>query len=92
MSRPTDRIRNIGAQPQAFDIALATNDDTNIRSVASSRQILQVTLISSPVGGESGVAAHRATVQLQSLDRGTGQEQLKATDDQLTFETELSNG
>src|SRR5450631_4249696 len=42
-------IKDIGPKPQAFDIDLATKQNTNYRSVAWSGRYLQVTLMSIPV-------------------------------------------
>jgi hypothetical protein len=43
-----DRIKDIGPQPQSFDIERATKANTNYRSVAWSGRYLQVTLMSIP--------------------------------------------
>ena len=47
--KTADRIKDIGPQPQSFDIERATKDNKNYRSVAWSGRYLQVTLMSIPV-------------------------------------------
>jgi hypothetical protein len=48
MGDTADRIKDIGPQPQSFDIERATKENTNYRSVAWSGRYLQVTLMSFP--------------------------------------------
>ena len=50
MGITADRIKDIGPQPQSFDIERATKENTNYRSVAWSGRYLQVTLMSIPAG------------------------------------------
>src|ERR1019366_8688623 len=50
-----DGIKDIGPQPQSFDIERATKENTNYRSVAWSGRYLQVTLMSIPAGGDIGL-------------------------------------
>ncbi len=62
MVSTADRIKDIGPQPQSFDIERATKENTNYRSVAWSGRYLQVTLMSIPVGGDIGLEAHPETI------------------------------
>jgi hypothetical protein len=55
MASTADRIRDIGPQPQSFDMERATKENTNYRSVAWSGRYLQVTLMSIPAGGDIGL-------------------------------------
>jgi hypothetical protein len=50
MTSTADRIKDIGPQPQSFDIERATKENTDYRSVAWSGRYLQVTLMSIPAG------------------------------------------
>ena len=59
MGGTADRIKDIGPQPQSFDIDRATKENTNYRSVAWSGRYLQVTLMSIPVGGAIGLEADK---------------------------------
>lgn len=92
MAKSADRIKDIGPEPQAFDIEEATKANTNYRSVAWSGRYLQVTLMSIPVGGDIGLEAHPETDQFLRLDAGTGRVQMGPAKDELTFEQEVSDG
>ena len=58
----TDRIKDIGPEPQSFDIECATKENTNYRSVAWSGRYLQVTLMSIPVGSDIGLERIRKLI------------------------------
>lgn len=88
----TERIKDIGPKPQAFDIEQATKENTQYRSVAWSGRYLQVTLMSIPVGGDIGLEAHPETDQFLRLDAGSGRVQMGATKDALTFDKKVSDG
>jgi mannose-6-phosphate isomerase-like protein (cupin superfamily) len=75
MGSTTDRIKDIGPQPQSFDVEHATKEKTNYRSVVWSGHYLQVTLMSIPVGGDIGLEAHPETDQFLRLDAGSGRVQ-----------------
>src|ERR1035441_4431995 len=76
MGSTADRIKDIGPQPQSFDIERATKENTNYRSVAWSGCYLQVTLMSIPAGGDIGLEAHPETDQFLRLDAGSGRVQM----------------
>jgi mannose-6-phosphate isomerase-like protein (cupin superfamily) len=86
------RIKDIGPEPQSFDIELATKENSDYRSVAWSGRYLQVTLMSIPPGSDIGLEAHPQTDQFLRLDAGQGLVQMGAAKDKLTFEKEVSNG
>ncbi len=65
-----DRVKDIGPQPQSFDIERATKENVNYRSVVRSWRYLQVTLMSIPVGGDIGLEAHPETDQFLRLEGG----------------------
>jgi mannose-6-phosphate isomerase-like protein (cupin superfamily) len=92
MSSAGETIKDIGPEPQSFDIETATKENTNYRSVAWSGRYLQVTLMSIPAGGDIGLEAHPETDQFLRLDAGRGRLQMGAAKDKLTFEKEVSNG
>ena len=92
MGSTAGRIKDIGPQPQSFDIESATKENPNYRSVAWSGRYLQLTLMSIPVGGDIGLEAHPETDQFLRLDAGNGRVQMGAAKDKLTFEKEVSNG
>ena len=86
------RLKDIGPQPQSFDMELASKENTDYRSVAWSGRYLQVTLMSIPVGGDIGLEAHPETDQFLRLDAGRGCVQMGAAKDKLTFEKDVSDG
>ena len=48
-------IKDIGPEPQSFDLESATLANTNYRAVAWSGRYLQLTLMSIPVGEDVGL-------------------------------------
>jgi len=92
MGVATNRIMDIGPEPQSFDIERATKENADYRSVAWSGRYLQVTLMSIPVGSDIGLEAHPQTDQFLRLDAGRGLVQMGTAKDKLTFEKEVSNG
>ena len=86
------RIKDIGPEPQSFNIERATKENSDYRSVAWSGRYLQVTLMSIPPGSDIGLEAHPQTDQFLRLDAGRGLVQMGAAKDDLTFEKEVSNG
>ena len=92
MGNASTRIKDIGPQPQSFDIERATKENSNYRTVAWSGRYLQVTLMSIPPGGDIGLEAHPQTDQFLRLDAGHGLVQMGAAKDKLTFEKKVSNG
>jgi mannose-6-phosphate isomerase-like protein (cupin superfamily) len=85
-------IKDIGPQPQSFDLERATCANEHYRSVAWSGRYLQVTLMSIPAGGDIGLEAHPETDQFLRLDAGRGRVQMGPSKEQLTFDTEVSDG
>lgn len=92
MGRTAARIKDIGPEPQSFDMERASKDNTDYRSVAWSGRHLQVTLMSIPVGGDVGLEAHPETDQFLRLDAGHGRVQMGPAKDELTFDEDVSDG
>ena len=85
-------IKDIGPQPQSFNLEQATIENSNYRSVAWSGKYLQLTLMSIPPGGDVGLEAHPGTDQFLRLDAGRGRVQMGPAEDQLDFEQEVEDG
>jgi mannose-6-phosphate isomerase-like protein (cupin superfamily) len=85
-------IKDIGPQPQSFDLEQATGQNDNYRTVAWSGRYLQVTLMSIPVGSDIGLEVHPDTDQFLRLDAGRGRAQIGPSRDKLTFDREVSDG
>lgn len=92
MGDRNSRIKDVGPQPQSFDLESATQHNGAYRSVAWSGRYLQVTLMSIPVGDNIGLEAHPQTDQFLRLDAGNGRVQMGAAKDMLTFEKDVSDG
>jgi mannose-6-phosphate isomerase-like protein (cupin superfamily) len=85
-------IKDIGPQPQSFDLERETVDNPNYRTVAWSGKYLQLTLMSIPEGGDIGLEMHPETDQFLRLDAGHGRVQMGPAKDKLEFEQEVSDG
>ena len=85
-------IKDVGPEPQTFDLEKATLENSNYRAVAWSGKYLQLTLMSIPVGGDIGLEAHPETDQFLRLDAGRGRVQMGSTKDQLDFDQEVEDG
>lgn len=85
-------IKDIGPQPQSFDLEKATLENDNYRTVAWSGTYLQVTLMSIPPGDDIGLEAHPQTDQFLRLDGGRGRVQMGPTENQLDFDQEVGDG
>ncbi|MEW2412482.1 cupin domain-containing protein [Streptomyces sp. NPDC046866] len=85
-------IRDIGPEPQSFDLEKAVLDNTDYRAVAWSGKYLQLTLMSIPVGEDIGLEAHPETDQFLRLDAGRGRVQMGRTKDGLDFDREVGDG
>ncbi|MET9958478.1 cupin domain-containing protein [Streptomyces sp. NPDC006326] len=85
-------IKDIGPEPQSFDLEQATLENTDYRSVAWSGKYLQLTLMSIPVGEDIGLEAHPGTDQFLRLDAGRGRVQMGSAKDRLDFDQEVEDG
>lgn len=85
-------IKDIGPEPQSFDLEKPTLENTSYRAVAWSGKYLQLTLMSIPVGEEIGLEAHPETDQFLRLDAGRGRVQMGRTKDRLDFDREVEDG
>jgi mannose-6-phosphate isomerase-like protein (cupin superfamily) len=85
-------IRDIGPQPQTFDLEEATLANTSYRAVAWSGKYLQLTLMSIPVGEDIGLEAHPQTDQFLRLDAGRGRVLMGPAKDRLDFDREVEDG
>jgi len=85
-------IKDVGPDPQAFDLESETLENENYRMVAWSGKYLQVTLMSIPVGGDIGLEQHPETDQFIRLDSGHGRAQMGPAKDQLTFDEPVTDG
>jgi len=85
-------IKDIGPEPQSFDLEKATLENTSYRAVAWSGRYLQLTLMSIPAGEDIGLEAHPDTDQFLRLDGGRGRVQMGPAKDRLDFDREVEDG
>lgn len=85
-------IKDIGPEPNSFDLETATRDNTNYRTVAWSGKYLQVTLMSIPVGESIGLETHPDTDQFLRLDAGKGRVTMGPSEDDLSFTQDVEDG
>lgn len=85
-------IKDIGPGPQSFDLASATVENTNYRTVVWSGKYLQLTLMAIPVGADIGLEAHPETDQFLRLDAGRGRVQMGPAKGQLDFVQDVEDG
>jgi len=84
--------KDIGPEPQSFDLETATLENTSYRGVAWTGRYLQLTLMSIPVGEDIGLETHPETDQFLRLDGGRGRVQMGPAKDQLDFDQEVEDG
>jgi mannose-6-phosphate isomerase-like protein (cupin superfamily) len=85
-------VKDIGPEPQSFNLEQETVDNPNYRTVAWSGKYLQLTLMSIPEGADIGLEMHPATDQFLRLDAGRGRAEMGPTRDNLEFSQEVSDG
>src|SRR4029453_1035469 len=85
-------IKDIGPEPQSFNLEQETVANPNYRTVAWSGKYLQLTLMSIPEGGDIGLEAHPTTDQFPPLDGAPGGVHMGRDRDNLDFEQEVSDG
>ena len=85
-------LKDVGPQPQSFDLEKATLENDNYRAVAWSGKYLQLTLMSIQPGDDIGLEAHPQTDQFLRLDGGRGRVQMGPAENQLDFDQEVEDG
>jgi mannose-6-phosphate isomerase-like protein (cupin superfamily) len=85
-------IKDIGPEPQSFNLEQETVENSNYRTVAWSGKYLQLTLMSIAEGEDIGLEMHPATDQFLRLDAGRGRAEMGPTRDNLEFNQEVSDG
>src|SRR4029453_17226922 len=85
-------IKDIGPEPQSFNLEQETVENPNYRTVAWSGKYLQLTLMSIPVGDDIGLEMHPETDQFLRLDAGRGRVLMGPTQDNLEFDQEGADG
>lgn len=86
--QPTD----YGGQPIALDIERETIRNPYFRSALWTGQLLQLTLMSIPVGEDIGLEMHHDTDQFLRLEAGYGMVKMGPSPDNLSYQAEVTDG
>jgi mannose-6-phosphate isomerase-like protein (cupin superfamily) len=78
-------LKDYGAEPTVLDIDAYTLSNDNFRTALWTGTLLQVTLMSIPVGGEIGLEQHTDTDQFLRIEDGQGKVLMGDTENSLTF-------
>jgi len=85
-------IKDIGPEPQSFNLEQQTIEASDYRTVAWSGRYLQLTLMSIPEGQDIGLEMHPETDQFLRMDAGQGRVQMGPARDKLVFDQDVSDG
>ncbi|MDR0295190.1 MAG: cupin domain-containing protein [Prevotellaceae bacterium] len=78
-------LKDYGAEPTVLNIDAYTMSNDNFRTALWTGTLLQVTLMSIPVGGEIGLEVHHDTDQFLRIEDGQAKVMMGDTGDSLTF-------
>ena len=78
-------LKDFGAEPTVLDIEAYTTSNENFRTALWTGTLLQVTLMSIPVGGEVGLEQHTDTDQFLRIEDGEAQVVMGDSEQSLTF-------
>ena len=78
-------LKDYGPEPLVLDIDAATLSNENFRLALWTGSLMQVTVMSIPVGGEIGLEQHIDTDQFLRIEEGQGKVLMGDTEDALTF-------
>ena len=78
-------LKDYGAEPLVINIDAATVSNENFRLSLWTGSLLQVTVMSIPVGGEIGLEQHPETDQFLRIEEGQGRVFMGNTENSLTY-------
>jgi len=78
-------LKDYGPEPLVVDIDAATVSNENFRLSLWTGSLLQLTVMSIPVGGEIGLEVHDDTDQFLRIEEGQGKVMMGDTETSLTF-------
>jgi len=78
-------LKDFGAEPTVLDIDAYAVTNENFRTALWTGSLLQVTLMSIPVGGEVGLEQHNDTDQFLRIEEGEAKVLMGDTKEALTF-------
>ena len=90
--RGEDKNRDFGNAPYAFDIRDATNKNTDFRAALWTGKHLQLTVMSIPVGEDSGTEMHDDLDQFLKIESGTGKIEMGRLKNNMNYKSDLYPG
>ena len=78
-------LKDYGPEPTVLNIEAATVSNENFRLSLWTGSLLQLTVMSIPVGGEIGLEVHDDTDQFLRIEEGQGKVMMGDTENSLTF-------
>lgn len=81
--------KDYGKAPFVTNIETATLENTNYRTALWTGELLQVTLMSIPVGGDIGAEVHNENDQFLRVEQGHGRVIMGESADKITLDTEV---
>lgn len=87
----TLELKDYGKDPFVINIEEATLQNENYRTALWTGDLLQVTLMSIPVGGDIGGEIHNENDQFLRVEQGKGKVIMGSSEDDITFEKEVSD-
>ena len=78
-------LKDYGAEPTVLDIDAYTMSNPNFRTALWTGTLLQVTIMSIPVGGEVGLEQHTTTDQFLRIEDGQAKVLMGDTEESLTY-------
>lgn len=81
--------KDFGNAPFVTNIEEATLENTNYRMALWTGELLQVTLMSIPVGGDIGAEVHHKNDQFLRVEQGRGRVIMGESADNITLDTEV---
>src|SRR5690625_1770929 len=80
-----------GPNPYTVNIEASTRANTNFRTTVWTGELMQLTLMSIPVGGDIGLEVHDDTDQFLRLEQGRGRVQMGPSPEELSFDEEVAD-
>ena len=86
-----DTNRDLGNAPYAFDIKSETDSNRDYRAAIWTGKHLQLTVMSIPVGGETGVEMHNNLDQFIRVESGTGKVEMGRLKSNMNYTVPLDS-
>lgn len=89
--RGEDSNKDLGNAPYAFDIQSATNSNTNYRTALWTGKHLQLTVMSIPVGEDTGIEMHENLDQFIRIESGSGRVEMGRLKSNMNYKIPLDS-